>query len=158
MKKNVFKWLIVVLTIHIFSVMAGLLHGLNGQNENLFAAIVFAASYSVASAFVVYIANRNWLIIGYAVADGLAVLFYYFSGTPEWLISVFFGFYTFGLIASTIYLTRNGKQRNPANSRSRTKPTRRTGNKKTGNIRQVKRARTPRRKNNTAISSNVQND
>lgn len=105
MKSNIFKWLIVVLTIHIFSVMAGLLHGLNGKNESLWLAFIFAASYAVASAFVVYIAQKKWLIVCYAVADGLAVIFYYFSGTPAWLISIFFGVYTFGLIASTIYLS-----------------------------------------------------
>lgn len=105
MKTNIFKWLIIVLTLHIFSVMAGLLHGLNGKNESIWLAFLFAASYAVASAFVVYIAQKRWLIMCYAVADGIAVIFYYFSATPEALISIFFGVYTFGLIASTIYLS-----------------------------------------------------
>jgi hypothetical protein len=85
--------------------MAGLLHGLNGRNDNLWVAVVFAASYSIASAFVVYISQRRWLIMAYAVADGLGVLFYYFAATPPWLISVYFGLYTFGLVASTMYLS-----------------------------------------------------
>lgn len=102
---EIFKWLIIILTIHIFSVMAGLLHGLNSKNESIWLAFVFAASYSIASAFIVYLANERWLIYSYATADGIGVLCYYFTGIPQWIVAVYFAVYTFGLIASTVYLT-----------------------------------------------------
>lgn len=102
---EIFKYLIIILTIHIFSVLAGLLHNLNGKNESLWLAFVFAASYSIASAFIVYLANERWLIICYAAADALGVLCYYFNGIPQWIVAIYFAVYTFGLIASTIYLS-----------------------------------------------------
>lgn len=102
---SIFRWLVIILTIHIFSVLSGLLHGLNGKNESIWLAFTFAASYSIASAFIVYLANERWLIISYATADAFGVLCYYFSATPQWIVAVYFAIYTFGLIASTIFLT-----------------------------------------------------
>jgi hypothetical protein len=131
MRTNVFKWLIVVLTLHIFAVMAGLLHGLNGKNEALWIAVVFAASYSVASAFVVYIAQRKWLVFTYAIADGLGVLAYYFDGTPQSVISVYFGVYTFGLIASTIYISSKQTRKRNGNTGKQSSGVRATTGKTT---------------------------
>lgn len=107
---SVFKWLVVILTVHIFSVLSGLLHGLNGKNESLWLAIIFAASYSIASAFIVYLANERWLIISYAAMDAIGVLCYYFSNTPQWMVAIYFAIYTFALIASTIFLTSDETQ------------------------------------------------
>ena len=155
MKQQVFKWLIIVLTVHIFSVMAGLLHGLNGQNDSIWVAAIFAASYSLASAFVVYIANRRWLVFCYAIADGLAVLFYYFAGTPQWLISMFFGIYTFGLIASTIYIQATRKRNVSKNIGKRVDRKRPTANKKNGSVR-PKRTRIANSKNNASTAKAVE--
>lgn len=116
--KKMFNWLIIVLTIHIYSVQSKLLYHLNpefieGQWHNFtyskldepsILAMIFALSYSIATAFVIYLSKKRWMILSYAVFDGLAVGLYYFTDTPRWINVVYMALYTFFLIASTTFI------------------------------------------------------
>lgn len=106
-KTQVFKWLVIVLSIHILSVQTGLLHGLSGKNESIWLAFVFAISYAVASAFIIYLSDKRWLIFIYALADGVGVELYYEGTVPPYLIVIYFALYTFLLIYSTTLIDKN---------------------------------------------------
>ena len=108
-KTNVFKWLIIILSVHILSVQAGLLHGLSGKNEALWLAIIFALSYSAASGFIIYLSDKRWLIFIYAVADGIGVELYYEQSIPSLYIVIYFALYTFLLIYSTVLIDKTVK-------------------------------------------------
>lgn len=106
------KPLIIILSIHIFSVQTKLLYLLNGGvdfsylniTEQTILAMVFSLSYSIATAIIIYKAPTKRMVILYAILDGLAVLLYYFTIIPLWTGSIYFAIYTFCIIASTIAL------------------------------------------------------
>lgn len=116
MNHSTFKALIIVLSIHIFSVHTKLLYYLNPEvtekvgfsflnmSEPSILSMVFAISYSLATALVIYLTQKKWLILIYAAADGLAVLLYYFTDIPMWISAFYFALYTFFLIASITFL------------------------------------------------------
>ena len=116
MNQNTFKALIIVLSIHIFSVHTKLLYYLNPEitdkisfsflnfTEPAILSMVFAVSYSLATALVIYLTQKQWLILTYAIADGAAVLLYYFAEIPMWVSAIYFALYTFFLIASITFL------------------------------------------------------
>ena len=111
-----FNALIIVLTVHIFSVHTKLLYYLSPEisNHHTFSyltldepsilAMVFAVSYSLATAFIIYKTNKKWMILTYAGADGLSVLLYYFTKIPIAVSAFYFALYTFFLIASAYYI------------------------------------------------------
>ena len=82
--------LIIILSIHIFSVQTKLLYWINPEiaekngfsflnfDEPTVLAMVFSLSYSIATAIILYRSNNRRLIMAYAVLDGLGVLLYYF--------------------------------------------------------------------------------
>jgi len=108
------KPLIIILTVHIWAVHTKLLYYLNPEmvekipfsyltfNEPTVLAMIFALSYSLATAFVIYKTDTKRIIITYAVLDGLSVLLYYFTKLPIWISAFYFSIYTFILIASVI--------------------------------------------------------
>ena len=114
-QKLSFKLLVIVLTVHIFSVQSKLLYFLSPEmkvklpftftdlNEHAYLAMVFALSYSLATAFIIYMSEKKWLVLTYAVMDGLAVLLYYGDNTYK-VTSVYFALYTFLLIGSVIFM------------------------------------------------------
>ena len=95
MKTNYFRLLIVALTIHIFSVHCRLLYYLNPEvsdkhsftfltiDEPTVMAMVFALSYSLATAFVIISTKRRTFIILFGVLDTIGVLLYYFIAIPH---------------------------------------------------------------------------
>lgn len=108
------KYLIIILSVHIFSVHAKLLYLLNGGdsfsflnvNEPTILAMVFAVSYSLATAVVIYNTENKSIIFTYAVLDGVAVLLYYFAVIPIAVAAFYFAIYTFILIASVITIKK----------------------------------------------------
>lgn len=108
------RTLIIILSVHIFSVQTKLLYHLNGGEvfsflnltEQTILAMVFALSYSAATAVVMYLSDDSRLIIIYAGMDGLAVLLYYFKFIPDWFSAFYFAGYTFLLIYSVIAVKR----------------------------------------------------
>lgn len=113
------KALIIILSVHIFSIHAKLLYYLNPEigNKNPFSfldlsepmvlSMIFALSYSMATAFIIYKSNSKRLIIVYAALDALGVLFYYFTFIPIYVTAFYFAIYTFILIGSTISIKDN---------------------------------------------------
>ena len=85
MKPKHFNKLIIALSIHIFSVHCKLLYYLNPEisikhafsylnlDEPTILAMVFALSYSVATAFVIYTSNRKSLILIYGFIEYFGV-------------------------------------------------------------------------------------
>ena len=67
-------------------------------------AMVFALSYSVATAFVIYISKRRSLILAYGIIDTIGVLLYYFTSIPLHYGAIYFALYTGILITSTMFL------------------------------------------------------
>ena len=120
MKPKHFNKLIVALSFHIFSVHSRLLYYLNPEiltkqgfsyltiDEPTILAMIFALSYSVATAFVIYISNRRSLIFTYGILDTFGVLLYYFTSIPIEYGAIYFALYTGILIASTVFL--NGSE------------------------------------------------
>ena len=116
MKPKHFNKLIIALSIHIFSVHCKLLYYLNPEitikqafsylnmDEPTILAMVFALSYSVATAFVIFITNRRSLILTYALLDTMGVFLYYFTTIPIHYGAIYFAIYTGILIASTMFL------------------------------------------------------
>lgn len=107
------RTLIIILSIHIFSVQTKLLYLLNGGSdqfsylnitEQTILAMVFSVSYSVATALILYKSKNTKLILLYALLDGLAVLLYYFIRIPIEVSAFYFAIYTFVMIASTLAL------------------------------------------------------
>lgn len=106
------KALIIILSIHIFSVQTKLLYLLNGGDvfsflnvdEPTILAMVFSLSYSIATAIIIYKSQSRRLIMLYAVLDAIGVLLYYFQIIPVAVASFYFAIYTFCIIASTLYL------------------------------------------------------
>ena len=110
------KYLITILSIHIFSVQTKLLFLLNGGggefsfitfDEPTILAMVFSMSYSIATAIIIYKSASKRLVILYAMLDGLAVLLYYFTAIPIQAGAVYFAIYTFCIIASTLSMSGN---------------------------------------------------
>ena len=111
--KNKFSALVIVLTFHLFFVQTKLLYFLSPEidekglfsllsmNEHSYLAMLFALSYSLATAFVIYLTKKRYVILVYALLDGLAVGFYYLSA-PFQVVAPYFAIYTFVLIASTL--------------------------------------------------------
>lgn len=106
-KKAIFKWLIIVLSLHILSVQTGLLHGLGEKNKMMIFALIFALPYSAASGFIIYLSEKKWLIFLYALADALGVGFYYMTNVILWIIVLYFSLYTFLLIFSIVFIDKN---------------------------------------------------
>lgn len=116
MKPKHFNKLIIALSIHIFSVHCKLLYYLNPEistkqafsylnlDEPTILAMVFALSYSVATAFVIYISNRKSIIFTYGFIDTIGVLLYYFISIPIHFGAIYFALYTGILIISTMFL------------------------------------------------------
>ena len=116
MKSNYFHLLIVALTIHIFSVHCRLLYYLNPEvvnkhaftfltiDESTLLAMVFALSYSLATAFVIISTKRKTFVILYGILDTLGVLLYYFIAIPMHFGAIYFALYTGILIISTMFL------------------------------------------------------
>ncbi len=116
MKPKHFNLLIIALSIHIFSVHCRLLYYINPEisikpafsyltfDEPTILAMVFALSYSVATAFIIYISNRKSLIITYGIIDTIGVLLYYFTKIPIHYGAIYFALYTGVLIISTVFL------------------------------------------------------
>lgn len=112
------KYLIIILSVHIFSVHAKLLYYLNPElvektsfsfanlSEPSILAMVFALSYSLATAVVIYNTENKRIIATYALLDGVAVLLYYFTKLPMFLSAFYFAIYTFILIGSTITIKK----------------------------------------------------
>ena len=85
MKGKAFNFLIIVLTVHIFAVQTKILYFLSPElaqkgsfsvmdmNEHAWLAMIFALSYSMATAFIIYLTNKWWIRLVYAIMDGLAV-------------------------------------------------------------------------------------
>ena len=73
-------------------------------NEPSVLAMIFALSYSIATAFIIWLTKKRWMILSYAVLDGLAVALYYYSETPLWAKVFYFALYTFFLVASTTFI------------------------------------------------------
>jgi len=71
------------------------------MDEAAILAMIFALSYSIATAFVIYLTKKRWMVMTYAGADGIAVLLYYFTKIPVEVSAFYFALYTFFLIAST---------------------------------------------------------
>jgi hypothetical protein len=65
-------------------------------------AIVFAISYSVASAFAILASTDKKIIILFGVLDAIGVLLYYITYIPLQISAVYFSIYTCSLILSTI--------------------------------------------------------
>lgn len=105
--------LIIVLTVHIFATHTKLLYYINPEvldkqafsflslNEHTMLSMVFALSYSMATALVIYKVNTKWIVLAYAALDGLAVLLYYYLAIPTWVSGIYFAVYTTFLISST---------------------------------------------------------
>ncbi len=70
--------------------------------------MVFALSYSVATAFIIFMTNRKSIIITYALLDTIGVFLYYFTTIPIHYGGIYFALYTGILIASTMFL--NGSE------------------------------------------------
>ncbi len=116
MKSNYFHLLIVALTIHIFSVHCRLLYYLNPEvvskhsftfltfDESTLLAMVFALSYSLATAFVIISTKRKAFVILYGILDTMGVLLYYFIAIPMQFGAIYFALYTGVLIISTMFL------------------------------------------------------
>lgn len=104
------RWLIIILSFHIFSVQTKLLYLLNGGenfsylnlSEQTVLAMLFSLSYAIATAIIIYKSTNKRLIILYACLDALGVLLYYFALIPIAVAAFYFAIYTFVLIASTI--------------------------------------------------------
>jgi len=116
MKSNFFHLLIVALTIHIFSVHCRLLYYLNPEvlNKHSFSflsideptvlAMIFALSYSLATAFVIISTKEKGFVILYGILDTIGVLLYYFIAIPLHFGAIYFALYTGALIISTMFL------------------------------------------------------
>jgi len=74
------------------------------MDEYAWFSILFALAYSIGTAIIIYITKKRWMILTYAIADGLAVLLYYFTKIPIEVSAVYFAMYTFFLIASTTWM------------------------------------------------------
>jgi len=108
--------LIFALTFHVFWVNIKLLYNLNflQEDSNKFGldnfswlyiiAFLLSLSYSIATMSVIRLTRKRDLITTYAVLDGLGVLLYYFEEIPDPVRAVYFAFYTFTLIRSTVFL------------------------------------------------------
>jgi hypothetical protein len=116
MKPQHFNKLIIALSIHIFSVHCRLLYYLNPEittkppfsflniDEATVLAMVFALSYSVGTAFVIFISKKRSLILIYGIIDTIGVLLYYFTSIPIHYGAIYFALYTGILISSTMFL------------------------------------------------------
>ena len=105
MKSNYFHLLIVALTIHIFSVHCRLLYYLNPEvvnkhsftfftiDESTLLAMVFALSYSLATACVIISTKRKTFVILYGILDTIGVLLYYFIAIPMHFGAIYFALY-----------------------------------------------------------------
>lgn len=103
------KALIIVLSVHIFSVQSKLLFLLNAGahefsyltlDEKTILSMVFALSYASATAIIIWLSKDKRLIYSYAVLDGASMLLYYFALIPISVSAFYFAFYTFWLIKS----------------------------------------------------------
>lgn len=115
------KALIIILSVHIFSVHSKLLYYLNPEltekasfsytnlNEATILAMIFALSYSVATALAIYNTNNKRITTTYAILDAIGVLLYYFTAIPMLVTSFYFAIYTFVLINSVISVNSSKK-------------------------------------------------
>lgn len=108
--------LVIILSVHLFSVQTKLLYWLNPEttqelkhsfsfltfDEPSILAMIFALSYSIATAVVIYNTENKRAIIVYAIMDAFGVMFYYFTKIPIVWVSIYFALYTFILIGSII--------------------------------------------------------
>jgi glycerol uptake facilitator-like aquaporin len=76
------------------------------MDEKTVLSIVFALSYSIATAFIIYLTDKRYIIFTYASADAIAVLLYYFPDIPLYLSAIYFFLYTFILIASVSFINK----------------------------------------------------
>jgi hypothetical protein len=116
MKTNYFRLLIVALTIHIFSVHCKLLYYLNPEvtekhsfsfltvDEPTILAMLFALSYSLATAFNISSTSKKSLVVFFGGLDMMGVLLYYFTSIPLYFGAIYFAIYTGTLIISSMYL------------------------------------------------------
>jgi hypothetical protein len=104
------KTLIIILSVHIYVIQTKLLYLLNGGSnfsylsldEQGILSIIFAISYSIATAIILYKQPNPILIYLYAFLDAMGVLLYYFTKIPLWIGAFYFMIYTFCIISSTI--------------------------------------------------------
>ena len=113
--------LIIILSVHIFSVHTKLLYYLSPEvvgkasfsylslNEATLTAIAFALSYSTGTALTIYTSRDQKLIIVYSILDALGVLLYYFPWVPIETSAFYFAFYTFILIWSCLKVSEKIK-------------------------------------------------
>jgi hypothetical protein len=71
-------------------------------------AMVFALSYSLATAFVIISTKRKTFVILFGILDTIGVLLYYFIAIPIYFGAIYFALYTGALIISSMYL--NGSE------------------------------------------------
>ena len=99
-----------MLSVHIYVIQTKLLYLLNGGiefsylslDEKGILSIIFAVSYSIATAVILYKQPSPRLVLLYALLDAVGVLLYYFIKIPIWVGAFYFMIYTFCIIASTI--------------------------------------------------------
>jgi hypothetical protein len=108
--------MIVALIIHIFSVHCKLLYYLNPEatekhsfsfltiDEPTVLAMLFALSYSLATAFNISSTSKKSLVVFFGLLDMIGVLLYYFTSIPLYFGAIYFAIYTGSLIVSSIYL------------------------------------------------------
>jgi len=67
-------------------------------------AMLFALSYSLATAFVIISTKRRAFIILFGILDTIGVLLYYFIAIPIYFGAIYFALYTGALIIASMYL------------------------------------------------------
>ncbi len=116
MRLKGFKYVIIALTPHLLGVHWRLLYYLNPEvvDKDLFSflifdeptiiSLVFAFSYSIGTALIIYITTKWYLISIYAILDAFSVFLYYFVDIPLEYVAIYYAIYTGILITSIIFL------------------------------------------------------